>query len=410
MGPAGLFPVLRIHECCAEGASFMRFAIALILFAGMLHAAFAELPVDVRGTVTMPRLNRPVYVGDVAINHLVDGRMHVIDGESGKYMGMIGTGFAGQFTLSPDSNSIYVATTYLSRLQRGERVDVVEVYGSQDLKFSHEILIAPRRAQGLSYKGYLRTSADGKFLYVLNATPAVSISVIDLSARKQVAEVDAAGCWGIYPALSHPRRFSMLCGDGTVATFTLNEQGQLPDQGGRANSDKLFDPDQDALFVSAEQDRDVYWFVSFTGNVVVIDMGGTQASGKARWSLPKSAQKMAQQKMKPSLAWRPGGYGPLAIDFKRGRLFVAMHDMGKEGSHKMPAQQIWVMDMATQKRIATLPGDASIAMSVPRDAAEEVLYLIDGMKNGLVIRGGPRYGVRHRVTPIGDASVVLDSR
>jgi methylamine dehydrogenase heavy chain len=379
----------------------MRRIVTVLAFACGMTEALAQLPLDKPGTMDMSQVRNRIYVGDVAINHIVDGRIHIVDGDSGKYLGLIGAGFAGQFTQSPDRRELYVATTYLSRLQRGDRVDVVEVYDADTLAFKHEIPIAATRAQALGYRGYVRTSADGRLLYVLNATPAVSVTVVDLQQKKQVAEVETPGCWGIYPAAGHPRRFSTLCGDGNVGTYTLNDDGTQPAQGGRENSDRVFDPDGDALFIHAEQQGDTYWFVSFKGDVVGVNMGGARASGVARWSLVKGSD--------PKKAWRPGGYAPLALDAGRGRLYVAMHDGGREGSHKMPAKEIWAVDLASKRRVARLPGQSAIALHAP-SSGDPMLYAIDGMKNALVVMGGPKYAVRHRVTPIGDASVLLESR
>ena len=373
-------------------------AAVLTLGAG---AAPAQLPVDVTGTLEMPKVRNRIYVGDVAINHIVDGRIHLVDGDTGKYLGRIGAGLAGQFTQSPDRRELYVATTYLSRLQRGDRVDVVEVYDADRLEFKHEIPIESRRAQALGYRGYLRGSADGRLLYVLNATPAVSVSVVDLQARKQVAEIDAAGCWGIYPAAGHPRRFSTLCGEGTVATFTLNDDGTLPAQGGRVDSERLFDPDNDALFIHAEQAGDTYWFVSFKGNLVALDMGQARASELRRWQVVPKADAPRR--------WRPGGYAPMAFDAKRNRLYLAMHSGGKEGSHKLPANEIWAIDATTGKRVARWPGRSAIALHAPA-SGDPLLYAIDGMHNALVVMGGSKMTVRHRIAPIGDASVLLESR
>lgn len=377
------------------------FLAGLVAVAGAAADARAQLPLDTPGTIAMAPVRNRVYVGDVAINHLVDGRLHVVDGDTGRYLGMLGTGFAGQFTQSPDRRELYVATTYLSRLQRGERTDVVEVYGADDLAFRHEIAIAPHRVQGLSYRGYVRTSSDGRLLYVLNATPAVSVSVVDLQLRRQVAEFDMPGCWGLFPAASHPRRFSTLCGDGQVATYTLNDDGTPPAQGGRADSARVFDPDGDALFVHAEQAGDVYWFVSFKGRLLAMDLGGERGVEKAGWSFVAGIE--------PSRRWRPGGYAPLALDVSRRRLYVGMHPNGKEGSHKLPASQIWAVDLDRRQVVARRPGRSAIALHAPA-SGDGLLYAIDGIRNGLVVMAGPALDVRRRVVPIGDAAVLLESR
>ena len=72
-----------------------------------------------------------------------------------------------------------------------------------------EISVPNKHAQSMPYRGSVRTSADGRFVYLQNATPAQSVS----------------------------NRFSTLCGDGTMLTVTLDDNGQPVD---RQKSDKFF--------------------------------------------------------------------------------------------------------------------------------------------------------------------------
>jgi len=68
-----------------------------------------------------------------------------------------------------------------------------------------------------------------------------------------------------------------------------------------------------------------------------------------------------------------------------------MHPKGTEGSHKNPAKEIWVFDLASGKRIARVPGSNAIAIAVSRNDQPR-LYAIDGLKMALVVydaRGKP---------------------
>ena len=136
-------------------------------------------------TLSVAKLPAPnahrIYLSDVSISHIVDNRLHVIDGDSFKYLGVFATGYAGQSTLSRDRKELYVTTSYYTRLSRGERTDVVEIHDPLTLEYRSEIVIPPRRAQALPYEGIVRTSSDGRWLFVQNATPATSVSVVDLS-------------------------------------------------------------------------------------------------------------------------------------------------------------------------------------------------------------------------------------
>ena len=138
-----------------------------------------------------------LYVSDFAFTHMVDGRMHILDGKAGRYLGMINTGFGGLTTVAPDGKAIYVVTTYYTRLYRGQRADVVEVHDPQTFALKAEIDIPPHRAQSASYRSLIGLSSDGRFLYVQNATPATSVSVVDLEQKKFVSEIQTPGCWSI---------------------------------------------------------------------------------------------------------------------------------------------------------------------------------------------------------------------
>ena len=333
----------------------------------------------------------------MAINYIADGKLHVVDTDTGKYLGVVGSGFAGQYVVNPDAHELIIATGYNSRGQRGERTDVVEVWDADSLAFKHEIVIPPKRAMALNYEGLLRLSADKRWLYVQNATPATSVTVVDMQSKKVASEIAMPGCWGIYPPASRSDRFSALCGDGTIATITLDANGQ---QASRAASGKVFDPDKDAWFVQGEQDGDTYRFVTFHGNIAEVKVGGDTASLETTWPLVTAPADVKKK-------WRPGGYQPLAVHAQTGRLYVTMHSNGAEGSHKNPAEKIWVFDLKTRKRVLSLPGHSSIALEPSTDGKR--LYAIDIVKTELVVFDlGPKPKV-HSTTQVGMVPAQIES-
>ncbi len=345
---------------------------AVALGIGLSAGALAELPTESVGVMSAITAKNRAYIGDVAINYIADGKLHVVDTDTGAYLGVVGSGFAGQYVLNPDTRELIIATGYNSRGQRGDRTDVVEVWDADTLSFKYEVVIPPKRAIALNYEGLLRLSADKRWLYVQNATPATSVTVVDMQAKAVASEISMPGCWGIYVPASRSDRFSALCGDGTIATVILNN-GQL---GSRTASAKVFDPDKDAWFVQGEQDGDTYRFVSFLGNIAEVGVGGDTATLGGTWPLVTAA---ADKKKN----WRPGGYQPLAVHAATGRLYVTMHPNGAEGSHKNPAEQIWSFDLKSKKRIARLPGHSSIALEPSPDGKR--LYAIDIVKTELVV-------------------------
>lgn len=155
-----------------------------------------ELPAETLvGSTLAGATTERIYVADVAIAHIVDSRLRVFDARAGKLLGLINTGYAGNFALSGTADEIYIATTYLSRGGRGERSDILEVWDAQTLGFKYELMLSTKRAQTLNYRGMVRPTANGRFVLVQNATPATSITVVDLVEREVATEVATPGCW-----------------------------------------------------------------------------------------------------------------------------------------------------------------------------------------------------------------------
>jgi len=371
-------------------------AVSVGIALGGTTAIAADLEPEISKTIPAITAKNRVYAADIAINHIADGKLHIVDADSGNYLGMIGIGFTGQITLSNDKREILVATGYLSRGQRGDRADIVEVWDADTLKFKYEIPISDKRAMALQYEGLMRLSADGRWLFVQNATPATSVSVIDMQAKKMVGELAMPGCWAIYPVNADSKRFASLCGDGTIQTLTIDDNGA---EAARKTSAKLFDADADAWFMQGEQVGDDYYFVSFKGNVARVNVAGETASVAETWPL---ANKAEMQK-----GWRPGGYQPLAVHGDSNRLYVAMHAGGVEGSHKNPAKQIWAFDTKTKKRIARMPGHAAISLEPSTDGKR--LYAIDIEKASIVIFDTIGAKPKVRAVQVGEVPIQLEA-
>jgi len=381
-----------IHRLTRFSATAL--ALATLATASLLSAAVAataakrvvppELPAETLTTAPGPTTNERIYVNDLALNHLPDTRVRVFDARSGKLLGMFSTGFVGNFGLSAKADEMYVASTYHTRTWRGERVDVLEVHDTASLAFKYEIVLPTKRAQELNYRGLVRPTAGGRFVLVQNATPASSVTVVDLQQRKVATEVPTPGCYLVYPSASHASRFSMLCGDGKIATVTLDEQGQVSE---RKVSDKLFDADDDAWFQHAEQAGDRYWFISFKGVLTEVNLGGAVASVTSTRALVDAAGQRA--------GWRPGGYQAFTIDPSGRWLVVAMHDKGSEGSHKRPAKQLWTFDLSSGKRVATAPGHNTVSLTFSRNGQR--LHALDGETGAMRIW---QWGERGNLKPL----------
>ena len=98
------------------------------------------------------------------------------------------------------------------------------------------------------------------------------------------------------------------------------------------------------------------------------DFNGDKVVFEPSWSLLDDEDR--------AKGWTPGGYNLLATHDKNKRLYVLMHPDGSEGTHKNPAAEIWVYDMATKKRVARIPGLDILSLSV--DEGGDRLLGIDG--------------------------------
>ncbi len=359
---------------------------------------FAEVPVDKITVLNLPPATPyRLYLSDMAISHFVDSKLMIIDGESLNVVGHVALGMTGHVTLTPDRSELLVSTAYMTKLNRGERIGQMDVYDASTLKLKAEISVPPKHSQSMPYRGKIRTSADGRLVYLQNSTPASSVTVVDRIAGKFVAEIATPGCWMIYVPQSVSDRFSTLCGDGTMLTVKLDAEGKPLE---RKKSAKFFDADEDALFTSGAQHEDNYTFVSFRGNVQTVNVAGDTAVAEATWPLVTAAEAKA--------GWRPGGYQPVALHDKSGRIYVGMHPKGKEGSHKSAAKEIWAFDPASKKRIDRVPAYHATVIAVSRgDAPRVFAYSTDKSSLAVFDASGK---LRHlkKAAPFGELATQLD--
>jgi methylamine dehydrogenase heavy chain len=323
-------------------------------------AAFAELPIEHAGVAELePDNGHRLYVVDkFPPAHGIDSRIHVIDGDTFAPLGQVSNGHFGGFAISADRKTLFNSTTFFSRGDHGTRVDVVEYYDTSNLTLRGEtVLPGNKRAMTNQYPVFVVESAESKYLLIQNATPATSVTVIDLSTKAILSEIATAGCFGIFAAPTTPGRFSSLCGDGTALTVDFDAHGK---ETGRKRSAVLFDPDKDALFITGVRVGDKALFMSFLGNVHVIDFSGDVATQDSPWTFIGAKERAAN--------WRPGGYANFAYNPSNGQLFVGMHPGGYEGSHKNPAVEIWKVDVARHVVTARVESDGANYLRLSNEA------------------------------------------
>ncbi|AOJ29296.1 MULTISPECIES: amine dehydrogenase large subunit [Burkholderia] len=279
-----------------------------------------------------------VYIVDISMPSMTDGRIYVYDADAKRLLGQIDGGFGPGLAISPDHKTSFVATTYFSRGSHGTRTDVVEMTDNTTLDHAGEIVIPAKHAQHVPSPYNTAFSADGKRLYVANITPAASVTVIDAVTKKVLSEIDTAACVLAYP--SGNDRFTALCESGKALSVTLDANGK---ETKRTMSDAFIDVDKDPAFVNASRYNGGYLFTTYGGNVRSADFGGDQPAFGKPWPLLTDAERTE--------GWRPGGMQQTAVQARQNRYYVLMHK-GADGSHKDPGTQVWVYDLKSKQRVA----------------------------------------------------------
>jgi methylamine dehydrogenase heavy chain len=315
-----------------------------VIFAcvSLAAAARAELVPDAgRGppmaTLPVPASKHWVWVNDFVFPHMSDGMAYLVDGDSGRYLGTLSTGYSyAHLLLSRDGKLIYSPETYFSRGTRGTRTDVVTLYDPGTLKPLGEIPIPPKRSSNLPMIANAVLTDDERFLLIYNFNPAQSVTVVDTKTRKFVREVETPGCALVYP--TGPRSFFSVCGDGSLSLVNLDDAGAAQQQ----RTQPLFDLTADPVTEKAVRVGNIWYFVSFAGRIYPLEAGPRQASMGAPWWLTSDVERKAN--------WRPGGVQQLAVNSKQGRLYAIMHRGGIE-THKDPGKDVWVFDLPTGRRL-----------------------------------------------------------
>jgi methylamine dehydrogenase heavy chain len=349
------------------------FAAAALLTCGMhtSAAAAAAFAPDAAGKVaSLPATPSPhwVWINDIDLPHLPDGRAVLVDGDSGRFLGSLSTGFSFErIVLSRDGKVIFSPEAYFARGSRGARTDVVTLYDTVHLAPLGEIAIPAKRSSNFPTMANAELTDDGQFLLIYNFTPAQSITVVNTQTRQFVGEIETAGCALAYP--TGARSFFSICADGTLLDVRLNDAGAAISSQRTA---PMFDTRQDPVAERPVRLGDTWLFVSFGGVVYPIVVQKNTPTRGSTWSLLTVADR-AQH-------WRPGGTQELAVHAAQNRLFVIMHQGGLE-THKDDGKDVWVYDLTRHARVQSIALRTSTgSIQVTRDA-KPLLFSISG-ENG----------------------------
>lgn len=330
-------------------------------------AAPPPLPEDVLPNILSLPAEYPaswVLVHDFHFNSLVDGRIAIVDTHN-PALPLKGTVRAAQFANMLHSRAkkeIYTSETFYSRLTRGERTDAITIWDTATLQPKAEILLpGGKRQQSVTYTGTFQFTNNEKWALVANFTPAQSVTVVDLEARKVLGEIDLSGCTHIHP--TGERGFSSFCADGSMTSIVLDAKGAVASSHTIPN---VQDIDNQALFGMPAMIGKTAWFVSYRGQLRGFDLSGPVAKPLATTAGVGSADGGTPE-------WRPGGWQVIASD-AAGLLYVLMSPNGREGSHKDGGTQVWVIDPAANRQVRRIDlGGVGFSIGVTREAEPRLI-------------------------------------
>jgi methylamine dehydrogenase heavy chain len=313
----------------------------IVVLALFSTTALAEIAPEQIGAInSLPDTYPPHWIiaQDGAFFHMSDGKFIVLDVDSDDpirgFKGMFNGSFIAQFYQAKTKPLMYVAETFHSRGNRGERTDVLTIYSKTSLAPIGEVVLPPKRMSGMPTLYHLQLVDDEKIALIFNFTPAASVSVVDVVAMEFLGEVQIPGCALVYPMGG--RAFASLCSDGSMLSVQLDEEGR---QATSSRTEAFFDTGENAMMEKAALHDGVAYFPTFEGYVQPVDLNGkTPVVGKP-WSMVGDEEG----------GWRPGGLQFTGTD-SGGRLYVLMHPDGEDGTHKNPGVETWIFDTGAGQR------------------------------------------------------------
>lgn len=285
------------------------------------------------------------------------------------YKGNVATGMTPQFVLGHDNKTGYVTSAFAERITYGPVSAFLQPFDVKTLEFRKEVTLPSKMAQTAAQAVALALSADDKWAFVQNATPATSVSVVDLSSGKVVSEIPNPGCWGIYPSPA-PDKYSTVCGNGKLTIYKIKTSGALDSQ---STSDEIFDVETKPIFVHPQRDGNTLYFVTYDGTLLQVDVSGKTPKLSGEWGFAEGVEGN----------WAPGGYEVIAYNAANKVLFVLMHSGAEDGSHKDGAEEIWALDVANKAVLYRSASEPMTHITVTQDKDHPVLYGTDSHEGGL---------------------------
>lgn len=277
-------------------------------------------------------------------------------------VGTVDAGAQSHFAISLDGKTVYMASGFYSRLSSGKGEHVLQVFDVETATLTKEIVLPFKLSQYTDDASLMQLSADEKYLYLQNATPATSVTVVDLEKGQVVQEVPSPGCFGIYPSLEG-HAYSTICGDGTFNTMTLSADGTSFES---RKSAPIFDPEEDPIYLSFDRAGSDLLFISFKGVVHRLSDSDGVVTEISTTPIAEGVEG----------DWGTSGYTVVSYNEPNGILFVPMASGRHDGSHYHDAEEIWAYDLANQKLLYRSPVEG-ISSVITTDDAVPTLFGLD---------------------------------
>jgi methylamine dehydrogenase heavy chain len=350
----------------AKRLGLLIFAILAGVMARGGPGALAQMPPNEQVTVLQLPAASPHWVATMAplAGSIMMTPIVLINGDTQQVLGNLSGGLAAMFAPSPDHKYFYTADTFYSRGTQGDRTDALTIYDATHLSRIGEIPTSNKRQLALADPSSMGVTPDGRFVLMMNLTPATSVTAVDLEGKKVAGEIQTPGCSELL--ILGNREFASVCADGSMLTTDFDDGAKATAQ--KRTAKPLFDVEKDPVFQLPEIIDKKAYFVSYHGVVYPMNLGSSPAEPGDTWSM------LSDQEKKDG--WRPGGWQPVAGYTPRHLIFVLMHQ-GGEWTQKVGGPEVWVYDVNGHKRVSRIPLPLlSNAIRVSQDVSPLLFALV----------------------------------
>ncbi|GGF79787.1 hypothetical protein GCM10011402_35490 [Paracoccus acridae] len=327
--------------------------------AAALAAGEADEPV----ILTAPKPDaRRVYIQDPAHFAAVT-QQYVIDGSTGRVIGMTDGGFLPQPLASTDGSFFAQVSSVWSRIARGDRTDYVEVFDPETLQPTADIELPDEAFRFLvgTYQWMNALTTDNKNVLYYQFSPAPAVGVVNLEEGKFDRLLEVPDCYHIFPA--SPTVFYMNCRDGSLARVDFaNGETQV-------SNTEVFHTEEELLInhpAYSPQNGRLVW-PTYTGKIFQMELTAEAATFR------EPIEALTEEERADN--WRPGGWQQTAYHRQSDRIYLLV-DQRDEWRHKAPSRFVVVIDAKTGERINKIALGRDIdSINVSQDA-EPLLYAL----------------------------------